>query len=121
MEKRPINLNILTMHWPIPAIVSFLHRLSGVFLFFLIPFLLWALQESLATGSQFAALKAAFWVQFICWVVLAALLYHLIAGIRHLLMDVHIGDSKKGGERSSYIVIGLFIVCWLLSAFWIWG
>lgn len=123
MEKRPINLNLLTMHWPIPSIVSFLHRLSGVVLFFLIPFMLWVLQESLASESQFGAMKERFsipWVQFIFWSLIAALLYHLIAGLRHLLMDVHVGDSKRGGEISAYFVLCLFILCWLVTGYWIW-
>ena len=52
MDKRPINLNFLTMTFPITAIVSLLHRMSGIFLFLLIPLLLWMLQESLASEAR---------------------------------------------------------------------
>lgn len=123
MDKRPINLNLFSLHWPIPAIVSFLHRVSGVVLFLLIPCLLWVLNESLASEAQFELLKVrlgAPWIQFLLWSFLAALLYHLIAGIRHLLMDIHLGESKMGGRVSAYLVLFLFAVGVLIAAYWIW-
>lgn len=122
-KKRPVNLNLFTIRFPVPAIVSILHRLSGVFLFLLIPVLVWILGQTLSSAPQFYEMREIFlkpWVKVTLWVALMALGYHLIAGIRHLMMDMHIGDSLKGGRLGAYIVLiavailglGLGVVLW---------
>lgn len=121
-SSRPKNLNLFTIHFPIPAIVSILHRVSGAVLFLLIPFILWALQVSL-TYDGFDAMQQ--WlgnpvVKVIVWLLLAPFLYHLVAGVRHLLSDMHIGDTLKAGRRAAvltFIVSGLII---LLAGIWLW-
>ena len=123
MRKRPVNLNLLTLHFPIPAIVSILHRLSGVFIFLLIPFLLWGLQESLVSSARFELLKVTLnrpWIQCGLWVFLLALSYHLLAGIRHLLMDIHLGDSLRAGRLSAGIVLALGVMAAVVGGFWVW-
>lgn len=121
--KRPINLNLLTIKFPLAAIVSILHRASGVFVFLLIPFLLWMLDLSLGSPIEFDHLQDVLSspiVKFIWWLFIAALLYHLIAGVRHLLMDVGIGESLQGGRQSAIITLGLAIVIALLIGVWLW-
>ena len=89
-KQRPVNLNLFTIKFPIPAIVSILHRISGVIVFLLIPLLLWMLHASLASVEQFDALRDTLdspLIRFTLWVGLSALLFHLVAGIRHLFMD----------------------------------
>ena len=101
------------------AIVSIGHRLSGVFLFLLIPVLLWALQTSLQSPdayAEFAAILNTPWVKLSVFVAVLALLYHLLAGCRHMLMDMHIGESLEGGRRSSWMVISLFVIVAVLIA-----
>lgn len=125
MEKqvRPKNLNLLTIQFPIPAIISILHRISGVILFLLIPFFLWALHFSLSSESHFATLHDFFeapLVKFILWGVLSAFIYHFIAGIRHLLMDVHIGEALQSGKRGAQLVIVLTLLFMVLTGIWLW-
>jgi len=122
-KNRPVNLDITTIHFPITACVSLLHRASGVVLFAGVAVLLWALDNSLASEEQFNALKASLnnpLCQFIIWGTLAALAYHMVAGIRHLLMDIGIGETLEGGQNGAKIVLFVaFIIIALLGA-WIW-
>jgi len=122
-KNRPVNLDIATIHFPITAAVSLLHRASGVILFAGVAVLLWALENSLASEEQFNALKTTLsnpLCQFILWATLAALAYHLVAGIRHLFMDIGIGETLEGGQNGAKIVLFVaFIIIAVLGA-WIW-
>jgi succinate dehydrogenase / fumarate reductase cytochrome b subunit len=117
-NKRPINLNPLTIRLPIMALVSIGHRISGVLVFLLIPMLLWALSLTLASPEGLAQVKDAFSspiAQLILWGFFAALLFHLLAGTRHLLMDIHLGESLKAGRMSAWLVF-LVTICLLVAA-----
>ncbi len=121
-HPRPKNLNLFTIHFPIPAIVSILHRLTGFFLFLLIPFVLWGLAFSL-TESGFETLQR--WLdtntfKFIFWVLFIPFSFHLVAGIRHLLSDIHIGDSLQGGRRTAVLTFVISILLILLAGVWLW-
>lgn len=123
MKQRPTNLNFLTIHFPVTAWVSVAHRLSGIFVFLMIPALLWVLQESLVSKARFLELALFFKhpaLVVMLWLFLSALLYHWIAGMRHLLMDIHIGESKKGGRRSAWIVICISFALMLLLGYKSW-
>lgn len=121
--KRPINLNLLQIQFPAPAIISILHRASGVVLFLMLPLLLWLLSASLNSSDSFNALHESLThpvLAFFIWVTLSALLYHLVAGIRHLLMDIGIGESLKGGRLSAYIVFLVSTLGIVLLGVWLW-
>lgn len=120
--NRPKNLNLFTIHFPIPAIVSILHRLSGAFLFLCIPFVLWLLNYSL-TESGFEHLQQTMGnltVKIIIWILLIPFVFHLVAGIRHLLSDVHLGDSLKMGRAMSWLTFLVTAVLMLLVGVWLW-
>lgn len=121
-NQRPKNLNLFTIRFPLPAIISILHRVSGVVLFFLIPLSLWALNFSL-TSQGFETIQDAMssnGMKFIIWCCLSAFLYHFFAGIRHLLMDVHIGEELKSGRLSAMITIVIAVLSIILTGMWIW-
>lgn len=121
-RQRPVHLNLFTIKFPIPAIVSILHRLSGLLLFFLIPFLLWMLQQSLASHDTFLALKNSFsylLVKGVIGLLLMGLIYHFFAGIRHLLMDMGIGESLKAGRLSAKLVFVVSGLVMVLVGFWL--
>ncbi len=122
-KTAPVNLNLFTIHFPIPAIVSILHRLSGVLLFLLIPLMLWGFSLSLSSADEFDALVSLFsppWVKFLLWVGLSAFLYHAVAGVRHLLMDLGIGESLAGGRVSAMLVLAISILLAVLTGIWLW-
>lgn len=58
--------------------------------------------------------------QFILWGCLAALSYHLVAGVRHLIMDVGIGESLEGGMNGAKLVVFFAVVLIVLAGVWVW-
>ncbi len=122
-KKRPINLDIGTIKLPITSYVSILHRISGVILFFAVAIMLYALEASLASEQSFDALKNFFsstLFQIILWGCLIALTYHVIAGLRHIVMDFGIGeDNFQAGRRSAWLVVIIAVVCISLITGWV--
>ncbi len=121
-KKRPVNLDLSTIKFPITAIVSITHRISGVVLLGGILVLLWMLDASLASENSFNDLRELLGnpvVKLILWAVLAALAYHLVMGIRHIFMDLGIGESLKGGQRGAKVALTLAIVLILAAAGWL--
>lgn len=111
------------MRFPIPAIVSILHRISGFILFFIIPLLLWALNRSLASLQDFDSFHQFLthsWVKWIVWGCLSAFIYHFVAGIRHLLMDVHVGEELKSGRLTAKLTFVISIVLIIWVGIWLW-
>lgn len=122
-KKRPVNLHISFAALPITAYVSILHRASGVFLFAGVAVLLWMLDTSLDSQEGFNSigdLTANPICQFVLWAVLAGLAYHMVAGIRHLIMDFGVGESLKGGKTGAKIALFIAIVLIVLAGVWVW-
>lgn len=122
--KRPVYLNIFAFKFPITAIASILHRISGVVAFFFIPLAIWGLQQSLSSATKFDLVRSAFshyCYKWLIWLGLAALSYHLIAGIRHVIMDCGWGESKTAARASSWLVlIGSGLVIIILAYMLLW-
>jgi succinate dehydrogenase / fumarate reductase, cytochrome b subunit len=122
-SKRPEfrNINALTdlptYRLPPAGWVSILHRVSGLLMFLLLPFIVWLLDTSISSELSFAKFSAAFGIGigfvpgwFIKLVVLAliwAYLHHFIAGLRHLYMDVCHAVSKEFGKSSAIVTLAL--------------
>ena len=122
-DTRPVNLDLTTVKFPLPAITSILHRISGVALFFGIGVLLYLLQLSLESEAGFERVTELFratQVKLMVWLILAGLLYHLIAGIKHLLMDWGFGESREGALRGAQVTLILALVAAALSWGMIW-
>ncbi|MGI0115402.1 succinate dehydrogenase, cytochrome b556 subunit [Zooshikella sp. RANM57] len=122
-SKRPVNLDLRTIKLPLPAYTSILHRISGVILFIGIAFLLWAFDTSLSSQEGFNAIKATLahpFAKLITWGLVSALLYHFVAGIKHLLMDIDIGDGKESGTLGAKATIAVSVVLIVLAGVWIW-
>ena len=111
------------MRLPITAWVSIAHRASGVFLFAGMAVLIWALDASLASPESFASLLECLGsplVKLVIWAVVAGLIYHSVAGVKHLIADLGIGETMEGGILGARIVIALSVVLILLAGVWIW-
>jgi succinate dehydrogenase / fumarate reductase cytochrome b subunit len=122
-DNRPVNLDIGTMRLPITAWASITHRASGVFLFAGIAVLLWTLDASLESATSFAELQeglTSVWAKLVIWAVLAGLIYHSVAGVKHLVADFGIGETMAGGVLGARIVIAASVVLTLLAGMWIW-
>ncbi len=124
--KRPEfrNINALkdlpTYRLPAAGWVSILHRVSGVIMFLLLPFIIWMFDSSVSSEISFAQFKLAFnaglgfvpgWlIKLVGLALIWAYLHHLIAGLRHLWMDVsHAAVSKEFGSSSAIVTLVLSI------------
>jgi succinate dehydrogenase cytochrome b subunit len=122
-KKRPVNLDLMSMKFPPMAIISILHRISGILLFLLTPFMLYLLDKSLQSNHMFEQTKVLIsnlWVKLVLWAFLSALFYHLLAGIRHLLMDFGLGEELQSGYNSSIGVIVIAVLATIMIGIWIW-
>ncbi|NVJ62521.1 MAG: succinate dehydrogenase, cytochrome b556 subunit [Gammaproteobacteria bacterium] len=122
-KQRPKNLDLTTISFPVTAISSILHRITGVFLVIGIPVLLWMLGTSLASKEGFSEINqfinSAFG-SFVFWAILTAISYHIIAGVRHLLMDAGLGETLEGGMLGAKIVLVLSVIAAIGLGVWIW-
>ncbi len=85
--------------------------------------LLLALDTSLSSPERFEEVRAYLGsplAKLVSWALLSALLYHLVAGVRHLIMDSGHGETLEGGKLGSKIVIAVSAVLIVLAGVWIW-
>ena len=124
-DSRPINTglgDLMRFAWPIMALASITHRVAGVVLFAGVGLMLFALDMSLSGESGFAYIKelaGSPFGKFVTWALLAALAYHFVAGVKHLLMDLGLGETLAGGRRAAWLVIFCSLVLMALAAFWV--
>lgn len=122
-KTRPVNLDLGTIALPVTAKASILHRISGVFLVAAVAALLYALDLSLSGEDGFAGVSALLGsplARLVLWAVLAGLIYHAVAGVKHLLMDLGVGETLEGGitaARVTFVVAGILIVA---AGVWVW-
>ena len=115
---RNINIADITTHYKMPpsAIVSILHRVSGAGMFLALPFLLYLFQQSLLSESSFVYFAGIVSHPLAKLVLLGlswAYLHHFTAGIRHLIMDNHIGLDKDTSQKTARVVL---VISLLLTA-----
>ena len=128
--KRPEfrNINAFTdlpsYRLPPAGWVSILHRISGALMFLLLPFIIWMFDTSVSSEISFAKFKLAFnvglgfvpgwFMKLVALALIWAYLHHLIAGMRHLFMDVQHAVSKEFGRSSAIATLGLYIAMTLV-------
>ncbi|MBL4679689.1 MAG: succinate dehydrogenase, cytochrome b556 subunit [Pseudomonadales bacterium] len=108
--------------WPITALASIVHRIAGVVLFVGVGFGLYALDISLSSESGFEAIKGMIkspFGMFVTWGLLAALAYHFVAGIKHLLMDWGVGETLEGSKFAAKVVLLFSAILISLAAIWV--
>lgn len=124
VDNRPVNLDIRTIRFPVMAVVSILHRVSGVFLIAGFGVFLYLLHFALASPADFAHvvdILTSATCKWLVWAILAALAYHSCAGVRHLVMDLGIGESLKGGQLAASITLVVAALLIVLSGVWVWS
>lgn len=100
-----------------------MHRITGVMLFVGVGFLIWAFGLSLESRQGFeqvAAIMSHPLAKFITWGILSLVMFHLIAGIKHLIMDAGFAETLEGGRMASNIALGLSAVVIVLLGVWVW-
>lgn len=122
-KPRPVNLDLGTIALPVTAKASILHRVSGVFLVVAVAVLLYLLDLSLGSQQGFEQVRhilGSLHAKIILWMVLAGLIYHSVAGVKHLLMDLGIGETLAGGLMAARLVFALSGVLIVLAGVWLW-
>ncbi len=115
-SRRPKYLDLFRIRLPLPGLVSILHRISGAALFAFAGVLLYLLQESLRSPeshAHFTALVDHWLMKLFLIGMLWSFLHHFFAGLRFLLLDVHVGVDLQPARASSWAVL---IVSLLLTA-----
>ncbi|MFT7654922.1 MAG: succinate dehydrogenase / fumarate reductase cytochrome b subunit [Limisphaerales bacterium] len=111
-SNRPVNLNLFTINFPLAAIVSITHRVTGGMLFVGFGFGLYAMQMALGGSKGFAEAQVLMQTplaKFILLGLLFVLTFHVVAGLKHLMLDFHIGDSLRASQIGSQVVCLLSI------------
>ena len=117
-------LQIIRYRLPAAGMVSILHRISGAMMFLLLPFILYLFDLSITSEISFASLQgfASHWfVKLLILAVSWGYLHHFCAGIRHLIMDAHIGLSKEGASRTANVVFAVSLPLTMLVALKLFG
>lgn len=124
-EFRNIHVSqILQYKLPPPGMVSILHRVSGAALFLALPFILWLFDLSLTSELSFERLVefGSHWlVRLVLLGLIWAFLHHLVAGIRYLLLDLHMGVEKLAARTSALVVFWISVPLTLLVALKLFG
>ncbi len=127
---RPVYRNlgigeILRYRMPPPAVVSILHRISGVLLFLVgIPFILYLFQNSLRSELSFEVYRttaSSVPGKLVLLVLIWSFIHHLLAGIRFLLLDLHIAGEREQGAMTARVVLWLGLFLTLVCALFLFG
>ncbi len=115
MQERPVYLDLTKIRLPMSAFLSITHRLSGMYVFFItLPLMLYMIDQSISSKDSFERLIieitsiSAF--SIFIFLSISIFWYHILTGIRHLIMDFfHLGESLNGAYYSSIFTIVLWI------------
>ena len=118
MQERPVYLDLTKIRLPMSAFSSITHRLSGMYVFFIsLPLMLFIINQSTSSKSTYEKLltdisSLSFFSIFI-FISIAIFWYHILTGVRHLIMDFfHIGESLSGSHYSSIFTV----IFWIISS-----
>ena len=100
---------------PLAGVVSILHRVSGLLMFALLPFIIWLFDNSLSSEISYDTFTSAFvagigfvpawFVKLVVLALIWAFLHHAIAGVRHVWMDMTHSVSKEQGRSSAVVTL----------------
>jgi succinate dehydrogenase / fumarate reductase cytochrome b subunit len=123
-KTRPKYYDLNLAHLPPPGLVSIIHRASGALLFFpILPSLLYALHVTLGSEEGYTRWHAFFDQPLVKLVLLGVIwlyAHHFFAGIRYLLLDLHIGIGKEPSRASALAVLALGVIATLAIGWRIW-
>jgi succinate dehydrogenase / fumarate reductase cytochrome b subunit len=123
-DVRPRFLNLTQIKFPITAIASICQRISGVALFLGIPIILYYLQLSLSSINEFNAIVACInqcpLVRLAIGAYILALVYHVIGGVRHLIMDIGFLEELAVAKFTAHATFVLTIAVMAGLGVWLW-
>jgi succinate dehydrogenase / fumarate reductase cytochrome b subunit len=123
-KKRPVYLNLVKIHLPVGGVLSILHRATGAFLVLLLPFALYILDRSLqdpAAFDEITARLAGFEGRIALLIMVWAFAQHFMSGIRHLLLDIGVGDSKAVARLDAWLAFAASGFVVILTGVCLWS
>ncbi|MBP6337551.1 MAG: succinate dehydrogenase, cytochrome b556 subunit [Vitreoscilla sp.] len=137
LKQRPEFRNINAMsdlpnyRLPIAGIVSILHRVSGLLMFVLLPFIIWMFDTSVTSEVSYDGFRSVFiagvafvpgwFFKLVALTIIWAYLHHWLAGIRHIRMDIKHTVTKEQGQSSAQIVLAISLTLTVLLAAKLFG
>ena len=114
-DHRPVYIDLRKINLPVSALISITHRLSGMYVFFItLPLMLALIYFSTESENSFNDLSLFLKdYEFILGLIVLSfciLWYHILSGVRHLIMDAHIGESLLASKYSAIFTISLWII-----------
>ena len=114
-DHRPVYIDLRKINLPVSALISITHRLSGMYVFFItLPLMLALIYFSTESEDSFNDLSLFLKdYKFILGLIVlrfCILWYHILSGVRHLIMDAHIGESLLASKYSAIFTISLWII-----------
>ena len=122
-KKRPKHLALHKIKLPLPGIVSILHRISGLLLFFALPALLLLLQYSLTSIETYTELMSVLahpLAKLLLLGLLWAFLHHFCAGLRYLAIDLHLVRDLARARNSSKLVVAASLAMTIFLGVKLW-
>ena len=121
-DHRPVYIDLRKINLPVSALISITHRLSGMYVFFItLPLMLALIYFSTESEDSFnnlsLFLKNYKFILALIVLSFCILWYHILSGVRHLIMDAHIGESLLASKYSAIFTISLWIIT-TCFAFW---
>ena len=121
-DPRPVYIDLRKINLPVSALISITHRLSGMYVFFItLPLMLALIYFSTESEDSFndlsLFLKNYKFILALIVLSFCILWYHILSGVRHLIMDAHIGESLLASKYSAIFTISLWIIT-TCFAFW---
>jgi len=118
VKSKHIHLKVFSIDLPLTAIVSIMHRLSGLLLFVCIPLLLYFFKLSSESNSSFLiaeGLISNIYIKLFLRLVSLAFIYHFMAGARHIFMDIGFCESKRSSKNTAIILIFIVLIIFIVS------
>ena len=114
-DHRPVYIDLRKINLPVSALISITHRISGMYVFFItLPLMLALIYFSTESEDSFndlsIFLKNYKFILALIVLSFCILWYHILSGVRHLIMDAHIGESLLASKYSAIFTISLWII-----------
>lgn len=122
-KQRPVNLQLNTISFPPTAIVSILHRVSGVGMFVGMVFVIWAWATALQSAEDFMMVQdilGGVFGKIIAIGTVSLLIFHVVVGIRHVIMDMGYWEELDSGNASAKASIVIWLILTVLTGVAIW-
>lgn len=118
VKSKRVYLNLFAFDLPLTAIASIIHRATGLLLFVLMPLVLYFFKLAVGSESSFdiaVSLMSTFYIKTLVYCFVFALIYHLIGGVKHMIMDLGYFDGKTSGKNFTIFSLVLFFIFVIVS------